>query len=187
MGYLKAYYENFVSLKEKDWKFISGLFRKRVFKKGDIISHQGKKEQYLSFMERGLVRYFIPGLEELTFNFNMDKEFVCAYDSFITRQQSTYSIQAIDVSVLWSISYSDLQKVYEYTSVGHLLGRYAAENFFLFKSQRELLLLRFSAKEYYEYLIAHQPEIIQQIPLKYIASYIGITPQALSRIRKEIS
>jgi hypothetical protein len=96
-------------------------------------------------------------------------------------------LQALTKTIVWRISYEDLQKVYAETNAGNLLGRFAAEKLFLEKSKRELSLLQYNAKERYLQLLHEQPEILQQIPLKYVASYIGITPQALSRIRRQIS
>ena len=77
--------------------------------------------------------------------------------------------------------------IYSKTAVGNVIGRKAAESLFLEKAKRELALLNDSAEQRYLNLFTEQPELILQIPLKYIASYIGITPQALSRIRRRIS
>ena len=68
-----------------------------------------------------------------------------------------------------------------------MIGRRASEELFLKKSKRELSLLRDSAEERYLNLFEERPELLREIPLKYIASYIGVTPQALSRIRRRIS
>lgn len=67
------------------------------------------------------------------------------------------------------------------------IGRKSAESLFLIKSRRELSLLNKTAEERYLDLFSQRPELIRHIPLKHIASYIGVTPQALSRIRKRIS
>jgi hypothetical protein len=88
---------------------------------------------------------------------------------------------------LWRISHDHLQQVYEETSVGDRIGRFAAEQLYLQKSNREHSLLRDSAEERYLKLFSEQPLLIKHIPMKYLASYIGITPQALSRIRARIS
>jgi hypothetical protein len=85
------------------------------------------------------------------------------------------------------VSYNDLQEIYRETEVGNLIGRQAGEDLFLKKSKRELSLLDDTAEQRYLNLFTEQPHLIKQIPLKYIASYIGITPQALSRIRGRIS
>lgn len=90
-------------------------------------------------------------------------------------------------TILWQISNKDLQEVYKRTKNGNIIGRKMAENMYLIKSKRELSLLSKTAEERYLNLFSDRPELLKQIPLKYIASYIGVTPQALSRIRKRIT
>jgi len=188
MGHLREYYERIIKLQESEWDFIAAHFDRRLFNKNEIITRQGETENYLSFIESGIVRFYIPYDEnELTFNFSFNKEFTCAYDSFLTQTPSEYELQALTESIVWRISYSDLQKVYAQTQVGNYLGRFASERLFLAKSKRELSLLKYNAKERYLRLFSEQPDILKFIPMKYIASYIGITPQGLSRIRRQIS
>lgn len=187
MGYLRAYYERMTALTEEEWQRIASCFVCRKFAKGEVLVQQGATEHFMSFIETGTVRYFLPDEEpELTFNFSFDREFACAYDSFLTQTPSEYQVQAMTDTVVWSISYNALQRVYAETQTGNYLGRMAAEQLLLAKSRRELSLLRYTAKERYLRLFREHNRIIREIPLKYIASYIGITPQALSRIRREI-
>ncbi len=188
MGYIKEYIENITTLSVSEWNFMASLFVRREFEKGAKLISLGEIEKYLSFIEEGVVRYYIPDEEkELTFAFNFDKEFTCAYDSFITRLPAKYEQQTLSRTVIWSISYSNLQKVYKQTHTGNFWGRYAAEKLFLQKSEREIALLQNTAKERYLDLLQSKSHILQKVPLKYIASYLGVTPQALSRIRKEIN
>ncbi|WES98059.1 Crp/Fnr family transcriptional regulator [Chryseobacterium arthrosphaerae] len=188
MGYIREYYEQIVKLQESEWAFIAGHFHRKVYAKNEIITQQGNTENFLSFIESGLVRFYLPDDEYgFTFGFSFEKEFTCAYDSFLTRTPSEYEMQALTETVVWQISHDDLQKVYDNTHVGNHLGRFASEKLFLAKNKRELSLLKFTAKERYLRLFTEQPELLRRVPLKYIASYIGITPQALSRIRKQIN
>lgn len=188
MGHIREYYEKIIKLKESEWEFIASCFNRKDFAKNQIITPKGETENFLSFVEKGIVRFYIPDNEnELTFGFTFDKEFTCAYDSFLTQTPSEYELQALTDTIIWQISYEDLQKVYTHTKVGNYLGRFASENLFLTKSKRELTLLKYNAKERYLKLFHEQPDILKFIPLKYIASYIGITPQALSRIRRQIT
>ena len=188
MGHIREYYERIVRLKDAEWEFISSCFHRKEYVKGETITTAGTVENFLSFIETGLVRYYIPNEEDgLTFHFSFDKEFTCAYDSFLTRNPSEYALQALTYTTLWQIGHTDLQKVYERTHAGNRIGRFASEKLFLEKSKRELFLLKYTATERYLCLLDEQPELIRSIPLKYIASYIGITPQGLSRIRKQIS
>jgi len=187
MGHIREYCERLVRLDESEWSFIASHFKRTVLDKGQIVTRAGETEEFLSFIESGAIRYYVPGEDrDLTFDFSLDREFSCAYDSFLTRQPSQYAVETLSRTVLWQISYSDLQAVYNQTRVGSHLGRFIAENLFLRKSQRERSLRTLTAKERYLRLFKDQPEVVRRIPLKYIASYIGVTPQALSRIRRQI-
>ncbi|MCG8388088.1 MAG: Crp/Fnr family transcriptional regulator [Cytophagales bacterium] len=188
MEQIRTYFETLTGIKDQDWDaFISRLSRVEIPKKS-LILKTGQVENYLSFIEKGIVRYYIPGDEnDLTFVFGFENSFISAYDSFLTRTPSTYHIESLADTVLWRLTYSDLQDIYAQTEIGNTVGRYASEELYLRKSKRELSLLHHTAEERYLNLLKEQPHLIQNIPLKYIASYIGITPQALSRIRQRIS
>ena len=86
--------------------------------------------------------------------------------------------------VVWRVHYDDLQMLYKTHSVGNLIGRLTVEKLYVEKLNREFSLLSETAEERY---LKEQPDLFQRLPLKHIASYMGITPQALSRIRKRIS
>lgn len=185
---IKKIFDQLVSMEEKDWLFFATRLQKRTFSKKSLLLQVGQTEQYLSFLEQGMVRYCIPQEEDAsTFGFSFQGEFVSAYDSFLNQTPSYYQIQALAPCLVWQISYKSLQEVYQHSSVGLQIGKLMAEQLFLKKSKREQALLQHSAEERYLNLFQERPEVILQIPLKYIASYIGITPQALSRIRKRIS
>lgn len=173
---------------QQDWQTFSSRLQKRVFPKKTLLLKTGQTENYLSFIEEGIVRCYIPGEEnDLTFAFLFTNNFVSAYDSFLEQSPSVYHMETLTDTVLWSLTFNDLQDIYRETAIGNTIGRLAAEDLFLKKSARELSLLKDSAEERYLRLFSEQPHLLLQVPLKYIASYIGITPQALSRIRKRIS
>lgn len=187
MGYLKDYYEQLAAIPESDWHFIASCFRRRVFQRGEDIIKLSEQEENLYFIETGMARYYIPREDdELTFNFSFEKEFTGAYDSFLSQTPSEYSVQALAKTVSWQISYASLQDIYDHTRVGNYLGRLFTERLLVMKAQRELSLVSHSAKDRYLNLFSRQPQILKHVPLKYVASYIGITPQALSRVRKQI-
>ncbi len=150
----------------------------------------GAIENHISFIQQGTVRLFIPKPDrdkEITFGFCFENQFVSAYDSFLLQKPSSHSLQALVKTTILSISYSDLQLVYEQTAIGNLIGRLTAENLFITKSKRLQSLLDQTAEERYLSIFKERPQLLKEIPLKYISSYIGVTPQALSRIRKRIT
>ena len=190
MQRVRDYLEHITAVSDEDWQIFSSYLKRQVFPKRTVFLKVGEIENHISFIEEGIVRLFIPNKEaekEVTFGFCFKYEYVSAFDSFLTQKPSHYQLETLTETKLWSISYADLQKVYAQTKVGNLVGRYSAERLFLIKSKREQSLLFESAKTRYLNLFHERPNLIKQIPLKYIASYIGITPQALSRIRKNIS
>jgi len=188
MEEIKKFIENIYPINSSDWNFFSSKLHKETVKKNSTLIKIGVVENYLSFISEGIVRLYIPQKEsELTFGFLFENEFVTAYDSFITESPSHYQIETLTNATLWRISFEDLQEVYKKTEIGNLIGRRMAENMFLIKSKREISLLNKTAEERYLDLFLERPKLLKQIPLKYIASYIGVTPQALSRIRKRIT
>ncbi|MCK8523006.1 Crp/Fnr family transcriptional regulator [Aquimarina sp. D1M17] len=188
MERIRAYFQELVEIDDHDWDVFSSQLEKTVYPKKTVFLKKGQIENYLSFIEKGSVRFYIPGIErDLTFSFCFENEFVSAYDSFLNQTPCTYQLESLSETTLWRISHQSLQKVYRETAIGNTIGRLAAENLYLLKSEREQSLLNETAEERYLSLFTKRPNLIREIPLKYIASYIGVTPQALSRIRKRIS
>ncbi|TVZ51409.1 Crp/Fnr family transcriptional regulator [Dokdonia sp. Hel_I_53] len=190
MKEIRAYIEEFAKISNADWDLFSSKLVARSFSKKNIFLKAGTVEDHISFLQEGTVRLYIPKEDsdkEITFGFCFENQFVSAYDSFLSRNVSSHAIQALTDIKLLSITYEDLQKVYEKTKIGNLIGRLTAENLFLDKSRRLQSLLDQSAEERYLSIFKERPHLIKEIPLKYISSYIGVTPQALSRIRKRIS
>ncbi len=188
METLKQFINNVIPIKELGWDFFSSKFTEESYEKKTVLLKTGETENYLSFIKQGVVRLYIPKEEnDITFNFIFENEFVTAYDSFLTQKPSVYQIETLAETHLLRISYKDLQDVYKNTEKGNIIGRKIAEALFIKKVQRELSFLSQSAEERYLDLFSNHPKLLQEIPLKYIASYIGVTPQALSRIRRRIS
>ncbi|SNV36432.1 Cyclic nucleotide-binding domain [Chryseobacterium taklimakanense] len=187
MEQIRQYFEKNVRLTDKDWQFFSSKLIRKEFPKNYILLKTGQTENYLSFVKTGIVRSYIPKEEnDLTFAFIFDNNFVSGYNSFLTQTPSSYNIETLTKTTLWRLTYNDLQSIYKKTEIGNTIGRQASEDLFLKKSQRELSLLNETAEQRYLNLFTEQPKLIEKIPLKYISSYIGVTPQALSRIRKRI-
>ena len=186
---IKLYLDQIASISEIDWLFFTSKLQRRIILKKALFLKAKEIENHISFIESGVVRLFIPKEnpeKEITFGFSFKNQFVSAYDSFLTQTPSSYQLQALTETTILSITYEDLQLVYKHTHIGNLIGRLTAERLFLIKSKREQNLLNLSAEERYLKLFKERPELLKEIPLKYISSYIGVTAQALSRIRKRL-
>tara|TARA_B100001109_G_C18841261_1_gene464488 strand:+ start:229 stop:813 length:585 start_codon:yes stop_codon:yes gene_type:complete len=189
MHQIKLYLDKIASISNSDWNFFISKLHRRIVSKKSVFIKVNQIENHISFIESGIVRLFIPREnpeKEITFGFSFKNQFVSAYDSFLTQLPSNYQLQALTETTMLSISYKDLQSVYKSTQIGNLIGRLTAEDLFLIKSKREQDLLNLTAEQRYLKLFEERPELLKSIPLKYISSYIGVTAQALSRIRKRL-
>ncbi len=189
MQQIKAYLDQIATITEEDWEFFTSKLHPRVIPKKGVFLKLNEIENTISFIESGVVRLYIPKEDpdkEITFGFSFKNQFISAYDSFLTQKPSAYQLQALTETTILSITYNDLQAVYKTTQIGNLIGRLTAERLFLLKSKREQDLLNFTAEQRYIKLFKERPELLKVIPLKYISSYIGVTAQALSRIRRRV-
>ncbi|MGV6860414.1 MAG: Crp/Fnr family transcriptional regulator [Putridiphycobacter sp.] len=187
MEKVKAYLRQIVEISDEDWHIFSSKLKLQLVKKNEFLLKSGDIENQLSFISKGSCRYFLDRLDrEITFGFSFSDEFVTGYDSLITSSPAQYNIQTLEDTELFQISKTDLNEIYKITKVGNFIGRKMAEQMYLKKASREIDLLNKSPETMYIELFETRPEVIKHIPLKHIASYIGITPQALSRIRKRI-
>lgn len=162
--------------------------RSRRFLRHERLLGEGQTERFLSIVEEGIVRaFFRRGDREFTTDFIFPGQFACAYDSFITRNPSELQLEALTDGRLSALSYDSLQRLYSENGHSQIVGRKAAENLYLQKAQRERSLLADTPEERYRRLLEAHPEYIQLIPLRYLASWLGVSPETLSRIRARIS
>ena len=182
----KAY--PFIEVSDEEWDYFSSKFEYHEFPKGTKILEQGKIENYLTFVEEGLVRSFLITADhkDRTLRFTFPGNFVSGYSSFVLQKPSEICIEVLSDMKCWRISYSDLQHCYTRTLESNKLGRISAEFLYVLSSSREISMLTMSPEERYLELLNTSPEWFQLVPLTHVASYLGITPQALSRIRARI-
>lgn len=170
------------------WESFAGFLKRDAYKKNEVIKEVNQKEKYLSFIVQGSGGVFLwKENSAICLDLCYENEVFGDYMSFLTQEPSELYTQAIEPTVLLSISFSDLHELYKSSEVGINIGRIAAESLFIHKQTQQIDLLMLTAEERYLKLLERQPEIVQRTPQKHIASYLGITPESFSRIRKKIS
>ncbi|MFM2306624.1 MAG: hypothetical protein RLZZ367_1293 [Bacteroidota bacterium] len=180
----------FVQLTAAELTLLAGYMQPITVNKGDFYLQQGKVCNYLGFMVSGAMRvYHTANDREYTsyFNFGGRNPFVSSYSSFITRTPSQENIHALDDSELIQIHYDNLQKLYAASPQFEKLGRLIAEYNYTLAVERIYSLQHNTAQQRYMQLLQMYPNLVNSVPHHYIASYLGITPESLSRIRKELA
>lgn len=180
---------NHPSMKKEDYVELMASHTKIVFSKNEIVLNEGKTSNAYYLIENGLFRSFVIDFKgnEITTNFFGPNEILIEVPSLFLRIPSLENLQALTEGTAWRIEFSEFQKLYSSIEGFTEWGRTWMSNQLFISKQRAVHMLTKSATERYLDLIKEQPEIIKQLPLKYIASYLGVTDTSLSRIRKEIS
>ncbi|AYL95103.1 Crp/Fnr family transcriptional regulator [Mucilaginibacter celer] len=179
--------KSLIKISNDEEEIINGLFKPLLLKSGEYFLEQGHLCRYVGFIEKGLLRYHISDDgDQKTLYFNKEGEFTCNYQSFLPREPSNTSIQAIEDTSLLVISYENLQRLYTTVTEGNKLGRLAIEVVFLNHLRQLKSFYKDSPTARYRQFLQAYPDLVQRIPQYYIASYVGIKPQSLSRIRKRM-
>ncbi len=157
---------------------------KRTVAKGEFILREGETEQHLYYVSSGAIRVcYLTDMEELTIRFGYEGSFINSLASFIKGTPSEFYIEAIRKTELKAIpkasllalAHRDMETLAEYTSLIELLVTQQID--------REIDLLITSPSERLKRVLERSPNVFQHIPLKYIASYLRMKPETLSRIR----
>jgi CRP-like cAMP-binding protein len=177
-----------IGIDEKDLQQFIKLLKVKTFKSGELILQKGHTDNHLSFLNKGIIRFYAEkNGNDITFDFIFANTFYCHYDSFYSRKPTQFYSEALtDIEILY-ISYDSLNDLFSICQFAKDLTRIAVEKLLEKKVKRELSLLTNTPTERYLNLLQEQPKLLQQIPQKYLATYLGIVPETLSRIRKRIS
>lgn len=177
------------SLSPADLQKVIAAHEKISYKKGDIILKQGEVANEYGIVQTGLMRSFVYDYNgnDITTNFFAENDIVIEVSSLFQRIPSQEIIQAVTDCVCWKINFDCFQQLYHSIPGISEWGRaWMAMQLFHFK-QRSVSIFTHSAMDRYLQLLHEKPQILQQAPLKQIATYLGITDSSLSRIRKTVS
>jgi len=174
-----------IPLSDEETLLIKQLFSEKKLKKGEHFLGEGQTCRSVAMISAGLVRYYVnEDGDEGTYYFGSEGDFVCDYESFLPQAPSNKNIQALEDTALFVISYDGLQRLYREVKAGERLGRLAIEQVFVNVLQQLSSFYKDSPEIRYERFLKSFANISQRVPQYYIASYVGIKPQSLSRIRK---
>jgi len=182
---LKNLFLTLAPFNEQEMKDAAPFFTAESCEKGTYFSRAGKVSDKIGFVVKGLLRSFydIKGKETTTF-FQVPGSVAAALLSFLQEKPAIENIQALENSELIVISRNDLMHLYQENWKWQQVGRILIENYYVRMEQRLISMQSRTAQERYEQFCSDFPHLIQSVPQYYIASFLGMSPETLSRIRK---
>lgn len=157
-------------------------------KKGDLLSSPDRRDYYLYFVESGALRiYFVDRQgEEISIGFSYNNSLAGSYGSLVTGKPADLYVQALSDCELIGVVWEDFVALSRQMPVIERFRRILAEETLLGRLQREIEMLTLTPAERYEQFLKRSAHLLQLVPQKHIASYLGMTPETLSRIRAKI-
>ena len=182
---IRAYLTQFVAMNEEEWSALSYCFRKQILSKKSYLLREGEICDFVAFIHDGAFRYYHvkEGVEKVT-GFFFPQNTVSDYSSFLSQTPSRHFIEAIADSTVYKLYKRDLLELYDRFPTIERIGRLVAEGLFLSVDKRLNSFLFMSPEERYHELVSRNPQLVQQVPQYMIASYLGVEPETLSRIRR---
>ena len=184
----KKHLQSNYQLAEKDWNIIKYYVEPLSVQKNEYFVQKGKVCRRLAFITKGIMRYCMErDGEDITCYFVSENDFAGDPDSFYTYKPSVLDVQALTDCVLMAISHDKIEKLYKacprFEEIMGLIGHKVMMDLVM---QRDFLQ-HADATTKYQKFIEYFPHILRRVPLGYIASFLGITQQSLSRLRKQVS
>ena len=187
MHELLTHLKHYSQLSDGTLEALPDCFEKICLSKNEFLLREGRTCRQLYFLEKGALRgfYNLDG-KEITHWFGFEKDFVTSFHSFITGEPAVENIQLLEGSILWAISKETLTNLLNRHHEVERLVRIAYEKYYIRLEERFVNAQFKTATERYENLLQQTPYILERVPLGFIASYLGISQETLSRIRSKL-
>jgi CRP-like cAMP-binding protein len=185
---MKSVFQSIQDFSADELILLDDLITFRTLKKGEVLLTENQVCNEIVFIEKGILRSFFVNHkgDEITNCFAFENEFMASFASFITEEKAEENIQALTDTELQILDRKALEKLYQSGFNWQETGRKLTELEFVNLHKRMISFQKLSGVQRYEELRQNHQKYIQLIPLQYLASYLGITPRHLSRIRKAI-
>jgi len=159
----------------------------KSFTKKELLVRQGERSHELYFIISGCVREYFEdaNADEINTWFGMENSIAVSTYSFFSQKPSLTNIQALEDVETIVLRHEDLHQLYDEFHEIERLGRLISEQYLVQIEEIKIILQTLSARQRYEYILQNKPEFVQRIPLKFLASFLGIKLETLSRVRNQ--
>lgn len=176
-----------IPVSEVEAEEIANAFHITRIEKNSLLLKANTVSDDYFYLQKGIMRVFLDDLagNEITTDIFTENNIVFEITSFFNRVKSETNIQAITACIGYRISYEELNKLFHHKPAFRDFGRAILVKEFIASKKRNYAMINQTAEQRYQNLLTSRPELLKYVPLKYIASYLGVTDSTLSRIRKK--
>lgn len=188
MDNFKSFLNGLSPISTESWNRFSTLFTPKILKKGDYYIKEGQMAHEIGFLQTGILRGFYRNNKGAEYNkhFFLPYCFIGGYASLISKKSSLINQQALTDCNLLVANFKDIQDLYHTFRDIERMVSVVTEQLFIQKEKREIEIVLLDAEKRYQIFQKDFPSLEQQIPQYHIASYLGVSPTQLSRIRRKI-
>lgn len=174
---------------DDDFAILDAMTSPFSIPKGQTLLEPGRVCNDIYFLTHGVFRmyYVDPDGREINYRFALENNFMVDFQSFLSRKPSHYYWQAMENARGFAFNYGDVQQAYQHSRNWERFGRLMAEQVYQQVNERIELLQFLSPEQRYLHVVATQPSLLRHISQFHLSSYLGVTPESLSRIRKRLS
>jgi len=176
-----------IGISDEELEYLLAHCLEKRFKKNDILSKPMVTPNEIFFIQNGMIRVLITdenGVEH-TIHFAQENQFIADYSAFMLKTPSVYTLQALEDTQVVIMPRSIIEWGYQELKQGDKLGRLIAEYYFIYQDNRIKNMYALTPKERYDSITEVFPNIHNRVPQHMIASYLGITPVHLSRLKSQ--
>ncbi|WP_118975946.1 Crp/Fnr family transcriptional regulator [Taibaiella koreensis] len=184
---IKKVFDNFFVADIEVWSEFAKYINVRTFAKHEVIKDYHATEKYINILIKGSAAHFVwNGDRDICISLYYENNIFSDYLSFLSQKPTVLKSEALEDTITWSVNHRDLNLLFSKSVRGIMIGKAISDALFIKKQMEQTDLLTLTPTERYLKMIKERPEIVQRTPLKVIASYLGLTAESLSRIRKRI-
>lgn len=184
---IEGYFRSLTTIPDEEWEWFASNLQERHLSKHDIWLQEGQLVHEYAFLVQGFMcSYYLRDNKKVIRDFYYGPSHIGSFSGMLSHAPSLYTIEALEDTVLLTLRHQSNKELFCRHSCWQEIGRLTAEERYKQKELREASFLLENPETRYRTLMATMPHIIMRAPQYHIASYLGISPETLSRIRRKI-
>lgn len=175
----------FITLSDEEFnREVMPILEIRKFGKKELLTRAGEVEEHFNFIIKGLVRkYYRKNHHEINTQISYEGQMILSQESFHSRKPSEYCVEAIEPTTVVSITFNDLENLFTSSHRMEHMGRLIITYSMVIKDRWQMQLVKMTPRERFLHFVTRNPELMQRVPQKFLASFLNIKPETFSRFK----